>query len=447
MNATILIVDDDAEVRKLLSELLEAEGYRVREVAGAAELQAALKGAQPDAVLLDWQLPDGDGLELLPLVRRQWPATEVIILTGHGTFDAAVEAIKRGAFHFQGKPFDFKALLLLVRRACEHKALGEEAGQLRRTVSELAGGAAPIFQSAAMRQVLRVVQRVAPSEAAILVVGESGTGKEVIADLLHAQSPRARGPMVKVNCAALPRELIESELFGSVKGAFTGAVADRDGLFRQAERGTLFLDEISEMPLDTQSKLLRVLQEKECRPVGAKTSFKTDCRVVAATNRPVDEAIREGKLREDLYYRISTITIAVPPLRERPEDILALANAFLQQFAYQAGRTIGGFSPHASELLQGFSWPGNVRQLQNTVQRAVLLSDGRMIEEGDLALIDAGRGRDTGSENELLLSAVEKSAILRALKASAGNKQVAARRLGIGRQTLYNKLREYGIET
>ena len=290
MNGRILVVDDDPVIRHILAMALKEGGYTMTEAPDLAALTMAFQGGlPPDLVLLDLMLPDGNGLEVLPDLKRTWPTTEVIVLTGHATFDVAVEAIKRGAFHFQQKPFDNKGLLLLIERALEHKQLQEEACQLRRALSSLSGNVAPIFQSPAMKKVLRTVERVAVSEVSIFITGESGTGKEVITDLIHALSPRSHGPFVKVNCAALPRELIESELFGSVKGAFTGALANRDGLFRQAEGGTLLLDEISEMSIDTQSKLLRVLQEKEIRPVGGTTTYRTNCRVIAATNRKVQE--------------------------------------------------------------------------------------------------------------------------------------------------------------
>ena len=259
----------------------------------------------------------------------------------------AVEATKRGAFNFIRKSaqFDFEKLLADVNNALERRRQTEETSMLRRALETMSGTASPVFQSAVMREVVRTVERIAPSDVAVLITGESGTGKEVIADLIHAFSPRSKGKIIKINCAALPRELIESELFGSVKGAFTGAHTDREGLFRQAEGGTLLLDEISEMPIDTQSKLLRVLQDQEVRPVGGKTSYKTNCRLVAATNRKTDEAIAQGKLREDLFYRISAISVHLPPLRERREDIMPLANAFLKRFAAQANRVIKGFTP------------------------------------------------------------------------------------------------------
>jgi two-component system, NtrC family, response regulator HydG len=281
----------------------------------------------------------------------------------------------------------------------------------------------------------------------VLITGESGTGKEVIADLVHTFSPRSKGRIIKINCAALPRELIESELFGSVKGAFTGAHSDREGLFRQAEGGTLFLDEISEMPIDTQSKLLRVLQDQEVRPVGGKTAYKTNCRIVAATNRRPEDAIKDGKLREDLFYRISAISVYLPPLRERREDIMPLANSFLKRFASQANRVIKGFTPAAIERLTGFDWPGNVRQLQNEVQRAVLLCEGDQVDSADLSVTKVRTsGEESFDTNFTLLEGVERNAIVQMLKETGGNKLETAKRLGIGRQTLYNKIKAYGIE-
>jgi DNA-binding NtrC family response regulator len=446
MNEKIMVVDDEADVRTLLSTVLKRANYDVVELQDAAALKASFSGSQPDVILLDLKLPDADGLELLPVIKKQWPAVEVVVLTGFATIDSAVMATKLGAYDFQKKPFEPKHLLLSIERALEYKAQKEEASSLRQALSTLSGGNSPIFQSAAMKAAVRTVERVAASDISILITGESGTGKEVIADLLHALSPRNKGPFIKINCAALPRELIESELFGSVKGAYTGSQSDREGLFRQAETGTLLLDELSEMPVDTQSKLLRVLQEKEVRPVGGRTSYKSNCRIIAATNRPVEQAIKEGKLREDLYYRISAISIALPPLRERPEDIMPLANSFLKRFAAQADRVITGFSPDATERLRRFDWPGNVRQLQNEIQRAVLMSEGTIVEVGDLSVISASAINQ--SESDLsLMEAMERNTILQMLKETNGNKLETAKRLGIGRQTLYNKIKAYAIET
>ena len=444
MKAKIMVVDDTEEVRDLIGVILQRAGYEAMPKASAAQLVASFAEAQPDVILLDLVLPDGDGLELLPQIKKQWPDTEVIVLTGHATFDVAVEATKRGAYHFQNKPFDQKILLLSVQRALEHRHLNQEASSLRKALTTMSGGSSPIFQSASMKEIVRTIERVAPSDVSLLITGESGTGKEVIADLVHNLSPRNKGPLIKINCAALPRELIESELFGSVKGAFTGANVDREGLFHQAEGGTLLLDEISEMPIDTQSKLLRVLQEKEVRPVGGRISYKTDCRIIAATNRQTEEAIRLGKLREDLYYRISAISVHLPPLRERREDILPLATAFLKRFDAQAARNISGFTSEASEALRSFDWPGNVRQLQNEIQRAVLMSEGNMIDERDLSIAAAASA--TATPDLSLMEAMERNAILQMLKDTGGNKLETAKRLGIGRQTLYNKIKTYGIE-
>ncbi|MFO1478303.1 MAG: sigma-54 dependent transcriptional regulator [Verrucomicrobiota bacterium] len=446
MKGTILIVDDAADIRELLANVLR-NSYEVAQVDSGATLKQALTEAQPDVVLLDIKLPDADGLDLLPLIKKQWPDTEVIVLTGNATFEAAVEATKRGAYHFLNKPFDTNGLLVTVERALEHKQQNEENSSLRRALSTMSGGSSPVFQSLVMQTVVRTVERVAPSDVSILITGESGTGKEVIADLIHAMSPRSKGRIIKINCAALPRELIESELFGSVKGAFTGAHTDREGLFRQAEGGTLFLDEISEMPVDTQSKLLRVLQDQEVRPVGGKVSYKTNCRIVAATNRKTDEAIKDGKLREDLFYRISAISVHLPPLRERREDIMPLANAFLKRFAAQANRPIREFTQSASERLTAFEWPGNVRQLQNEIQRAVLLCEGVVIDSSDLSVTHTpSETEGTLDTNFTLLEGVERNAIVQMLKETGGNKLETAKRLGIGRQTLYNKIKAYGIE-
>ncbi len=440
----VLVVDDDPGVTGLLGRLLTSHGYDAPAVPDAAALQQAFSGQRPDVVLLDWHLPDADGLALLPRIKRAWPDCEVVMLTGYGTIDAAVQAVKAGAFHFQSKPFDPEAVLLLIQRAYEHKQLQEQTAALRRVMSTLTGGAAPVFRSPTMQAILRTAERVAASDVSILITGESGTGKEVIADLIHALSVRAKGPLVKVNCAALPHELIESELFGAVRGAYTGAHADREGLFRQAESGSLLLDEISEMPADTQTKLLRVLQEKEVRPVGGRSVYKVNCRIMAATNRRIEDAFREHKLREDLYYRIGAVRLDLPPLRERREDIIPMARAFLKRFASLAGQTVQGFTPEAMERMQQFDWPGNVRQLENEVQRAVLVCEGGMVTAGDLSIASPD-SRVIEQPKLTPLEDVERNTIMQVLKETGGNKLLAAKRLGIGRQTLYNKIRQYGI--
>ena len=452
MKGKILVVEDEPIIRELIQTTLELDGCEVWEAGSASALKTALTGPQPVVVVLDVMLDptkddDRAGLDLLPQIKKRWPETEVIVLTGRGSVEMAVEAGRLGAYNFLSKPFQSEKLLADVNNALERHQQTEETSMLRRALETMSGTASPVFQSVAMRNVVRTIERIAPSDVAVLITGESGTGKEVIADLIHAFSPRSKNKIIKINCAALPRELIESELFGSVKGAFTGAHSDREGLFRLAEGGTLLLDEISEMPIDTQSKLLRVLQDQEVRPVGGKTSFKTNCRLVAATNRKTDEAIAMGKLREDLYYRISAISVHLPPLRERREDIMPLANAFLKRFAAQANRVIKGFTPGAIERLTTFEWPGNVRQLQNEVQRAVLLSEGETVDASDLSISQAKvAGEDSPDTNFTLLEGVERNAIIQMLKETGGNKLETAKRLGIGRQTLYNKIKAYGIE-
>ncbi|NOS70959.1 MAG: sigma-54-dependent Fis family transcriptional regulator [Verrucomicrobia bacterium] len=446
MKGKVLLVDDEFSIRDVLREILERD-YAVTEAESGAALQKALNDPQPDVVILDLKLRDANGLELIPIIKKRWPDTEVIMLTGQGSMATAVEAGKLGAFNFIPKPFETEKLLADVKCAFDRKQQNEENTALRRALETMSGSTSPVFRSREMQEVVRTIERIAPSDVTVLITGESGTGKEVIADLTHIMSTRSKAKIIKINCAALPRELIESELFGSVKGAYTGAHSDREGLFRQAEGGTLFLDEISEMPVDTQSKLLRVLQDQKVRPVGGKTDYQTNCRLVAATNRNPEDAIKDGKLREDLYYRISAISVNLPALRDRRDDIMPLANAFLKRFAGQANRPIRGFTPAAVERLSNFEWPGNVRQLQNEIQRAVLLSEGDMVDASDLSITRARPDNvESQDTNFTLLEGVERNAIIQMLKETNGNKLEAAKRLGIGRQTLYNKIKAYGIE-
>ncbi len=453
MKARILVVDDQKDLRgqivmALSDPRLTSEEYEVLQAGDVSEVKQLLNGPEVDVVLLDLILPGGDGFEVLSTIKKKWPDTEVILMTGQldgeDKIAAAVEAVKRGAFHFLSKPFAWANLIVTVQRALEHKRAKEERRTLREELVA-SGGIRPVFKSAAMRAVIAMVEKIASSEVSVFITGETGTGKEVICNALHALSPRAKGPLIKVNCAALPRELIESELFGSVKGAYTGAHQDRIGLFRQAEGGTLLLDEITEMPVDTQSKLLRVLQDKEVRPVGGQTYYKINCRIVATSNRNIQDAISGGKLREDLYHRISQFTIHLPPLRERREDIEPLAEAFLKFFAAMAGKNITGFTPRAMERLINYDWPGNVRQLQNEVQRAVLLCEGTEIDVNDLSIPAVSEGGQAQPQLSLL-ETMERNAIIQVLKETGGNKLEAARRLGIGRQTLYNKIKAYGIK-
>jgi two-component system, NtrC family, response regulator len=456
MKAKILIVDDLADFRMVVREGLRGD-FEFAEAESGAALQRAFSKIEPDIVLLDVHLRDANGLDLLPDIKKRWPECEVIVVTGEAEEEEAapwaVKAIKGGAFNFIRRThgFDLQKLEADINNALEHKRQNAEASNLRQALETMSGAASPIFRSPAMQEVVRTVERIAQSDVPLLITGESGTGKEVIADLVHSLSPRSKNKIIKINCAALPRELIESELFGSVKGAFTGAHSDREGLFRQAEGGTLLLDEISEMPIDTQSKLLRVLQDQEVRPVGGKTGYKTNCRILASTNRRPEAAIKDGKMREDLYYRISAIAIHLPPLRERRDDIMPLANAFLKRFAAQANRNIPGFKLDAIERLTAFEWPGNVRQLQNEIQRAVLLCEGGEVAAADLSITNVRTGITLPPTEELdtnftLLEGVERNVIIQTLKSTEGNKVEAAKLLGVGRQTLYNKIKAYGIE-
>lgn len=447
----VLVVDDDADMLDLLSDVLCNAGYEVCLATNSTDLRSYYETPQPEAVLLDMRLPDVSGLDLLLELKDRWPDTQVIMLTSFGSIDFAVEAVKRGAYHFQTKPFQTENLLALVRKACERTKQSRQTDRAEKPASHSSGfaePAAPVFRSPAIKAILRIAERIAPSEASVLLTGESGTGKEVFADFIHAHSHRAHGPLVKVNCAALPHELIESELFGVVKGAYTGAHADREGLFRQAEGGTILLDEISEMPLDTQSKLLRVLQDKVYRPVGGKTNCRADCRLIASTNRRPEEAIRDSKLRADLYYRISAVALHLPPLRERPEDIMPLAGSFLKRLATQTGRCVTGFSEEASEALQRYPWPGNVRELHNEIQRVLLVSEGTLIEIHDLSIPVADETAMEATHGGLPpLEALERDAIVKALGKASGNKTLAARELGVTRQTLYNKLKYFGLDS
>ncbi|MGC8742891.1 MAG: sigma-54-dependent transcriptional regulator [Verrucomicrobiia bacterium] len=442
----IIVVDDEDQLRVFLKTILSENGYQVYDCATGSQLKETIKQLTPELILLDVKLPDADGIELLPFLKRELPTTEIVIMTGFATLESAVLATKLGAYDYIQKPFDTKRLLHSLECALEHKALTEQTNTLRQALLSLSSGASPVFVSQVMRKIMRMVERIAPSDAPVFITGESGTGKEVIADIIHALSPRAKSPFVKVNCAALPRDLIESELFGAVKGAYTGAHIDREGLFHQAEKGTILLDEISEMPVETQSKLLRVLQDKEVRPVGGRSTYKIDVRIITATNRSVDEAIQSGKLREDLYYRISTITIAVPPLRERKEEIMPLANLFLRRFAAQAGRTFQGFTKEAQDLLISYDWHGNVRQLQNEIQRAVLISDGPLIDARDLLTGVVTGVKDNPPSGLTMWQVIERNAIIQVLRECNGKKLIAAKRLGMGRQTLYNKIKEYSIK-
>jgi DNA-binding NtrC family response regulator len=459
-NRRILIVDDERPILLTLEALLSRHNYQVETAATAASGLKLLKDKSPALVLLDLQLPDAEGLETLDQIKTERPETQVIILTAHDTLSNAIESIKRGAYHFISKPYASEELLSLVGRALEKQSLLRETEELRQRTQQLEKRleiaetrSAPIFKSKTMQRIDELINAMAPSEANVLITGESGVGKEVIANLIHARSRRAEKPMVKLNCAAFPQTLIEGELFGYMKGAFTGATNDFPGMIAEASDGTLFLDEISEMPADLQTRFLRVLQEREYRSLGSTKTLKADFRLVAATNRPVAQALSENRLRTDLYYRLNTFQIEVPPLRERKEDIPPLVALFLKQFAQQLGRSEPAIAPDAFQKLVDYSWPGNVRELQNAMEYAVVLARQDLIGVKELPAevqlpVALQRTERPGAvpQGVQSLDDMERAAILQALAQCHGNKKKAAQLLGIQRPTLYNKMKRYAIE-
>jgi DNA-binding NtrC family response regulator len=448
----ILVVDDEATIADGLRLILEREGHAVETAGSTVTAMVQANRQRFDLALVDLMLPDGDGLHLLGLLKEKDPAVEVIIMTAHSSIPKAVEATKRGAFYFVAKPFDADEMLLLVGKALERRGLVAEASDLRRRLAAETGldqmlGAAP-----PMKELFQLLDAVAGADASVLIVGESGTGKELAANALHARSPRARGPFVKVNCAALPKDLIESELFGHVRGAFTGALTDRAGLLEEADRGSVLLDEIAEMPLDLQAKLLRVLEDRQVRRLGASRSLAVDFRLICSTNRDPEAAVREGRLRSDLYFRINTVTLRMPPLRERTSDLPLLTRAFLDRFRAKHARRVQDIDPEAFRRLLAYPWPGNVRELEHALERAVLVARGPSIGLADLpqsiqvwSPVVAPAGSPTPTAGPGLLEDIERASILRALDATGWNKQAAAAMLGLRRPTLYSKMRRHGI--
>src|SRR5437764_3751845 len=448
----ILVVDDEPMMSDSLRQHLVEEGYAVDTAASGAEAIDLFDGGAHHLVICDVQLPDMDGLTLLRHMKDAKPNTEVIVVTGYGSVQTAVEAIKAGAFYFVEKPFDFEELLPLAEKALERRQLMAETENMRRQLSTRAEYFNIIGSSKQMQTIYETIESVAKSDANVLIVGESGTGKDRIANAIHYNSLRAKKPFIKVNCAALPKELIESELFGHTKGAFTGAHADKDGLIQHAEGGSLLLDEIAEMPVELQPKLLRVLQERSYRKLGSEKTYPVDFRLITSTNRLPADAIRDGLLRDDLFYRISTITIHVPPLRERSEDIQLLAEYFLKQYARKYQRPISGISQSAYQRLFGHTWPGNVRELQNVIERAVLLAKNNKVEPVDLPFDNGSlpeknaAGANWDVPPNMTLEEIEKFVIERTLQRTGGNKQAAANLLGIYRPRLYSKIKKYKID-
>ncbi len=461
-NHRILIIDDERPILMTLEALLKRHGYQVDTAFTAAQGLKSLNSKSPSLVLLDLQLPDADGLATLDRIKIELPEIQVIILTAHDSLSNAIESIKRGAYHFISKPYAPEELLSLVEKALEKQFLVREAEKLRQRTEQLEKRleiaetrATPIFNSKPMQEIEELINAMAPSDANVLILGESGVGKEVVANTIHARSRRAGKEMVKLNCAAFPQTMIEGELFGYVKGAFTGAMNDFPGMIAAANGGTLFLDEISDMPPDLQTRFLRVLQEREYRPLGSTRTMRADIRVIASTNRPIARALSENRLRSDLYYRLNTFQIEVPPLRERKQDIPPLIGLFLKQFAQQLGKPEPDIAADAFQKLLDYAWPGNVRELQNAIEYAVVLARQGLIGVKELpaevqlptALQKMERGSAAaGRTGVQSLDDVERNTILQALAECHGNKKKTAERLGIQRATLYNKIKRYGIE-
>ena len=450
---TILVVDDDNAHRIMLRTLVGGWGYEVSEADDGASAIDRVKEQSYDLVLMDVRMVQVSGLEALAQIKSYNPAIPVIIMTAYSSVDTAVSALKQGAHDYLTKPLDFDKLKITIERAMEHTRLKEENRLLKESLGKHFDRQNIIGQSPAMINLLETVAQVAPSEATVLITGESGTGKELIAGAIHYNSARKDGPFVKLNCAAITETLLESELFGHEKGAFTGADRRKEGRFYQAHGGSLFLDEVSEMSLIMQVKLLRVLQEREFVRVGGEKTIQVDVRLIAATNKNLAELIGKGLYREDLYYRLNVVDLEIPPLRNRQQDIPLLAQHFLEMFAAKNHKKIKGFTPQGLDLLIRHDWPGNVRELMNAVERTVVLSRSDYLSDKDFPMYtDTAPYDSTASDIPTIdidgsnpLEAVERATILKTLEAAGGNKSETARRLGITRKTLHKKLKAYGV--
>jgi DNA-binding NtrC family response regulator len=449
MKHRVLIVDDEADGRGALAELVQRWGYDVQTAANGTEaLRRAIEG-HPDVILTDLVMPNMDGLWLLRALRAELPDCPVVLLTGRGSIQIAVQAIKEGAYDFIEKPVEVPRLRLVLERALEKKETMREVVLLRRRLAALAPGSEMIGSGPSMRRVFELVQKVAPSTASVVIHGESGTGKEVVARAIHNLSPRKERPFVALNCSAIPATLIESELFGYERGAFTGAEQRRLGNFELAHSGTLFLDEVGELPLELQAKFLRVLEERKIRRLGARSEVEVDVRVLCATNRDLKHEIQRGRFREDLYFRLHVFTVGLPTLKERREDIPLLVQHFVEKFNGETGKHVHGVTPGAMAVLQAYGWPGNIRELRNTVERAMILVDGDVIGEEQLPP-DMQPSRSEAAALRIpmgmTLDDVEKDYIVASLQRNGGNKARTAELLGISEKTLYNKLNRYAAE-
>ncbi len=445
----VLVVDDEPDAAEALTLLLKPRGYDVRVAATGDSARPVVSAWRPHVVLLDLMLPDVNGLDLLRDFRTAVPDTQVIMVTGYGSVPKVVEAMNDGAFGFIEKPIDAMLLLAVLGKATEKLALTTENRRLRSELHDHASLDDMVARSDKMKQLFTLVRKVAPSDASVLIVGENGTGKELVASALHQNSKRAKGPFIKINCAAIPSELIESELFGHKRGSFTGALVDRPGVIELADGGSLLLDEIGEMPAALQAKLLRVLQEREFTPVGSTRPIKSDFRLICATNMNLDAALADKKLRQDLYFRINTFTLSIPALRERTTDIPLLAQYFLERYSSRHQREVIGIHPDAMRVLQRHRWPGNVRELEHAIERAVIVATESQIQAADLpaSLRDAepSLAHDDAIPAHHTLEEIERMAILRTLERTQWNKRAAATILGVYRPTLYSKLKKYNL--
>lgn len=446
----ILIVEDDIGHLITLKTLIKSWGYGVEGVDSGKKAVELVKDTPFDLILMDVRMVEMSGIEALKHIRAYNPAIPIIIMTAYSSVESAVEALKNGAYDYLTKPLDFEALRILIERAIEHVHLKSENLALKKRFQQLED-IKIVGKSKAMKELLDQVAMIAPTDATVLITGESGTGKELIAKLIHLNSDRKEKPFVVVNCAAITETLLESELFGHEKGAFTGADKKRDGRFMRAHKGTIFLDEIGELPRSMQAKLLRVLQNGEIQRVGSDKTLKVDVRVITATNKNLEQEVKKGNFREDLYYRLNVVNLKIPPLRERKEDIPVLAQHFLNIFSEKNKKYIKGFTPKAMDMLMKYHWPGNVRELENTIERAVILLTGEYISEKELppTMVQNYKQKDFLSlemSKDMPLEELEKKAILTALRTTNGNKSEAAKRLRISRRTLYLKMEKYGIK-
>ena len=444
--SAILVVDDDAGHRGMLLTLLADWGYRLKGAQDGETAVALCREQSFDLVLMDVRMTGISGIEALKEIKLRQPDLPILIMTAYSDVKTAVEAIKSGAYDYLTKPLNFDDLRQAMERALDHAALRHENKALQEALAGSLDTGGIISQSPAMRQVMRNLAAIAPSEATVLITGESGTGKELIAKAIHNNSPRRKAPFIAVNCAALAESLLESELFGHERGAFTGAEGRRKGRFQSADKGTIFLDEIGEISAAMQSRLLRVVQEREIQPLGSDQAVKVDVRILAATHRNLAQEVEQGRFRRDLFYRLHVVALHLPPLRERPEDILLLAGHFLKKFAEKNHKQVKRFAPAAMHRLTTYTWPGNVRELENAVERAVVLLAGDYVQEWDLppALLpgQAENAAPVALPPGIRLEDIERQAIMTALEASGGNKSEAARRLGITRKTLRAKLQK-----